>query len=183
MAKTPGTLSPQNIEFIETVLDRLSFIDDLTTPKDETSLKAVGFSELYDYAINPEMVPRDELLTALESNTQIRAGFERLLRNTARFRMPQVAAASTGDIDVREASGCRILFRNSRANDSQVYVILELNDPLAPSPTHLFICARDKAYRKLFLPVFQDGRIQLLVDRESDILQGLKDIETEVILL
>ena len=141
----------------------------------------VGFSELYAYATQADRAPRRELLVALDADACLRRKFEALLRETSMYHLPRVAAAAASDISRREAEGCRISLRSSRAEESQVFVIIELSDPAA-RPGSLFVCGKDRGVRRVDLSEPRDGRIQLLLENDSDIVQGLRDIETEVFL-
>ena len=108
--------------------------------------------------------------------------FQRLLSNTSTIRMPQVAAASSGERTYREADGCKIMFKESRADPAQVFIIIELINKQAVPPTMMFICHPDDSCRRVILGDSVDGRIQLLVDRDSHIVRGLSEVSTEVYL-
>lgn len=142
---------------------------------------AVGFAEVYAYATDPRHQPRAELLSALDGDLRVRRDFEALLRNISVYWMPQVAAASSGKISAREVDGCRMEFRASKADEDQVFVIIELNDKSA-SPRCLFVCGKNGPVRRLDLPEARDGRLQLLLDGESEIAVALRDVESEVFL-
>ena len=168
------------LRFAEQVMDALSVADGLGAPATPGTEARVGFSVLYAYATDPSFEPDPTTLRALEDDPRLRADFQRLIRNTALVRMPEVAAAGTGDIEAREAEGCRIVFRPSRADDKQIYVIVEMRDRTAPPPSMLFICYPDESCRRVSLPEGRDGRFQLLLEADSDVARGLRDIATEV---
>jgi hypothetical protein len=118
----------------------------------------------------------------LERDPALRADLHRLLEKTAVSYLPQVAAASSGTIKVREGQGCLIRFEASRAEPSQTFVVIELTNPETPVPGHLFVCDAENHCLKYPLPPASDGAIQILLEQGSDLLDRLLDIDTEVFL-
>lgn len=174
---TPATKQ----QFTQAALDALTDVDQILSGQ-PANASLVSPSELYAYAVDARYHPTDNLLNALKTNSNVRESFHRLLKNTAQYHMPQVAAASSGEIDGREAAGCKISFRPSRADDKQMYVIIESAGNLEFSPEILFVCDSDGTSVRTELPAAQNGRIQLLMDRDSDMAKGLVDIKQEVYL-
>ena len=178
MAENHGKLEAEHLAFAENIVEALSVLDALDEPTAVTT--AVPFSELYAYAIDPGERPRPELLNALATSPRLRADLNRLLGNPAIVHLPQVAAASTGEIKEREGGGCHIEFRASRADADQIYVIISLEKKVTRTPSTLIICDPMGCCVKVALPAAREGRIQLLLDTESDIANSLRDISTEV---
>lgn len=167
--------------FIETALDALSTSDRILGGSGHPATKASP-SEMHAYAIDPAYQASPVLLHSLKTDPRTRADFQKLLSNTARYYLPQVAAASSGQIEQREADGCKISFRPSRANEAHIYVIIESIGDITFNPTLLFVCDASDHLERAELPEAQNGRIQLLLERESPMAQGLLDIKTEVYL-
>ena len=166
-------------QFTEAALAALLTTDQLlTAPAGAPGL--VSPSEMYAYATDAGYQPSTGLLEALDNRPDIRASFHRLLDNTARYHLPQVAAASSGQIEQRESQGCKFSFRPSRADPSQMYVIIENTRDMDFAPKILFVCNRNGATSRTELPAAQNGRVQLLLERDSDMAKGLLDIKTEV---
>ena len=180
MAEDRGKLTAEHLAFAEDIVETLTVLDALDEPT--TAAKAVSFSELYAYATDPEGRGRPGLLDALAASPRLRADLDRLLGNAAVVHWPRVAAASTGEIKEREGDGSRIEFRASRADAGQVYVIIILEKKAPRAPSTLII--RDPKGRcvKVALPAAREGRIQLLLDTDSEVANGLRDISTEVYL-
>jgi hypothetical protein len=181
MADQSIKLGKQELEFLDGVADGLANTDMLITGTADSNRK-IGFADLYAYATNPHFTPDPALVEALEGDVQLMSDFQRLLSNTAVIRMPQVAAASSGERTYREADGCKIVFKESRADPAQVFVIIELINKQAALPMMMFICHPDDSCRRVILGDSVDGRIQLLVDRDSHIVRGLSEVSTEVYL-
>lgn len=179
MMANENVLSRKGMALVRRALDAAAVADGLTAPRD--GVAAGGFTELYAYATRPDRAPRAELLAALETDDELRRRFEALLRDIAFYRLPQVAAASGAAVSHRAVEGCRISLRESRAEASQVFVIIELDDRTA-KPGSLFVCGAGQAVRRVALPEPREGRVQLLLEAGSDIVQGLRDIDTEIFL-
>jgi hypothetical protein len=179
MATDPNTLNDRELTLVRNTLDAADLAERLL--EDEGQTVAIGFAEIHAYATRPDHNPSDALLRALDSNSRVRRDFETLLKNVSAYWMPQVAAASSGEISTREIDGCRMTFRASKADEAQIFIIIEFTDKSA-RPNALFVCGQDKPMSKVDLPDARDGRIQLLLDADSDIVKGLRDFATEVFL-
>ncbi|MBT3765050.1 MAG: hypothetical protein HOF84_04290 [Rhodospirillales bacterium] len=180
MIEQPLKLGKQELEFLNGVADGLAETDALTSGGGSGG--KIAFAELYAYATDPNFSPAPDLLKALDDDAQLSADFQRLLANTSMLYMPQVAAASSGERQYREADGCRITFKESRADPNQMFVIFELVDKQATPPSIMFICHSDNSCRRVVLSDAIEGRIQLLVDKDSHIVRGLSEVSTEVYL-
>jgi hypothetical protein len=140
-----------------------------------------GMNRLYAYAVSTGREDA-ELERALEVDADLGEAFRRLLDRTAGHVLPRVAAASQGVITGRDGVGCHIRFQDSRAEPDQTYVIIEIADTVAEPPAHMFIVDAAGKCRKFSLPEARNGVIQFLVERDSALLSGLRDIKTEVFL-
>lgn len=170
------------LRLAERLFDAVSTFDWLTRSSEPPGRRKIAPSRLYAYATDARAEVDVELERALDEDAEARAAFRRLLEKTAHGRMPRVAAASSGPILSRDGQGCRIRFERSRAEPNQTYVIIELTDKRAPPPATLFVWDREDRCRRYPLPLAQEGVIQMLVEQESDLLQGLLDIKSEVFL-
>ncbi len=165
------------------VFDALSTLDALTA-KDETAseAKGVGFSELYAFATDPQRAMDNRLRTALSGNADLRRDMDRILDKTALYHFPLVAAASSGEVEERDGEGFKIKLRTSRAESSQTYVMIELDETNTSRPSTLFVRNSENDYEKYPLPELQGGVIQLLVESDSDLVKALRDVHTEVFI-
>jgi hypothetical protein len=163
--------------FASEVMDTIASVDRLlaTGPSGK-----ISFADLYAYAINPLYEPAKGLLDELDRDTNLQADFQRLLRNTARYHLPEVAAASTGILESREGKGCRIILKSSRADPNHLYVIVEVSTDKTFEPEILFVQFPDGRMRRAPLGISQNGRVQILLERDTEIAEGLLDIATEV---
>lgn len=179
MATPDSKLEPGEMEFAEQVATALATLEAVAQPP---AARPIGFAEIYAYATDPLAEPSRALTLGLASEPALQATLRRLLANTALGRLPQVAAASTGAVEAREGNGCRIEFKPSRADPNQLYVLIGLAEGWTRAPATLFVYSPQGNCLKVSLPAAQDGRIQLLVESESDLARALRDVATEVYL-
>ncbi|MBE0529641.1 MAG: hypothetical protein IH626_02370 [Rhodospirillales bacterium] len=179
---TWNTLSDGRKAAAGQVFDALSTLDALTDFSADSQIsRAVGFADLYAYATEPDRPMDERLQRALASDARLRGDLDRLLENTALYRFPRLAAASSGENDRREGDGFTIRLRQSRAEETQTYVIIEVH-PGKEAPSTLFIFGAGHPYGKFPLPAAQDGVIQLLSETSSDLVKALLDVHTEVFI-
>ncbi len=143
---------------------------------------AIAFSRLFGYADDPNPARDPELEQALARDPGLRADFRRLVERIARHHVPRLAAAAGGEIVQRDGDGCRIRLETSLAEPDQTYVIIELAGGDATAPARLFIIDAEDHCNAYPLPPSRDGVIQLLEDGGSALVQGLRDVRTEVFL-
>ncbi|MDH3242219.1 MAG: hypothetical protein OEO83_16320 [Alphaproteobacteria bacterium] len=139
-----------------------------------------GFDDLYRFANDPDMALSGDLARALASSPGLRADLRLLVERAARGGILVAAAASSGTITTRHGTSFRMTLRESRADRSQVYVLIQINGKAALSPRALFVIDDASACRKVSLPTPLNGTVQLLLDADSDIVAALRDPATEV---
>jgi hypothetical protein len=173
---------PEALGLTRQLFDAISNLQGLKPGGKDSTAKKITISRLYAYATGVDGDTDPELERLLAENLAMRGDFRRLLQKTAKWHMPQVAAASTGAISQRGGVNCRIRFEISRAEPEQTYVIIEATDSDVPAPAALFVCDLEDRCDKFPLPRARDGVIQLLLARNSDLLAKLQDINTEIYL-
>ena len=164
------------------LFDAISNLRELAPDGDDSKVQKIAFGRLYAYATGMDGDDDGELERMLADDLPTRRDFRRLLQKTAKWHVPQVAAASTGAIGQRGGVNCRIRFEASRAEPDQTYVIIETTDSDMPAPAALFVCDAADRCDKFPLPRARDGVIQLLLARDSELLAKLRDINTEIYL-
>lgn len=175
---------PESLIVAERIFLTLSALDHLVDAASEQAENSdrIGIGELYRHIRDPEASVTPGLLKALEDDVQLRADFARLTAKNALCRFPIAAAASSGGVARREGAGFRITLRKSRADPSQVYIIIDLAARAGAPPTHLFVLGEEVRYCKHRLPSPLDGTIQILAEDGSDIVRALEDHQAEVFL-
>ncbi len=183
MSKRYRVPTVKQLDLSERLFDTLSTLQELAPEAgDHAGHGRTAFSRLYAYATEPDQDVDPELERAMADDPGLRRDFRRLLEKIATNHLPRVAAASTGPLEQRVGEGCRIRFEPSRAQPTQVFIVIELTDRDAPAPTVLFTCDSEGRCQKFPLPPARDGVIQILQEKDSELLQGLLDIGKEVFL-
>lgn len=144
--------------------------------------RRVGFADLYVYASDPEAEMTPALADKLARDDTFQADLLRLLDRVAAYRFPRAAAASSGPVAQRDGDLYRIALRPSRAEPSQVYIVIELADLDAVPPELIYVCRPGLPCEKHRLPVAHDGAIQILADLRSPLVEALRDGHAEVFL-
>lgn len=141
----------------------------------------VPLSRLFDYATDVARDDDPEIAASLKSDPFLAQDLKRLLQQTAMRQLPRVAAASTALVPTREGAGCRIRLMPSKADPSQVYVVIEILDSGAAPPA-LFVCDAEDRCQRFPLPPAKDGVVQMLVAADSELVKALSDVKTEVFM-
>ncbi|WNK01114.1 hypothetical protein L2D14_06725 [Thalassospiraceae bacterium LMO-JJ14] len=142
----------------------------------------LAVSVLYRYAsdLSYELSPADA--QKLASDDAAQADLAGLIAANAFAYMPRQAAAASGAVSRRESGTAVLTLTPSQAEPGQVYLGIELFDPEAPPPVHLFIRHADGPWRRIQLPPFSGARAQMLLDATGETASALADPETEVYL-
>jgi len=184
MTGTWKSFTPAEQIQVRQAFDALSTLDGLRSPPEPQAARAepMSFSKLYALAMDPEREIGEEMREALAADPRLRKDLHRLLSKAALYRLPPLAAASSGPIAERGGEGFAITLHPSRAEPSQVYVLIELEETRRDTPEMLFVCAGGGCYFKLALPEAQGRRIQVLAEMESELVRALQNAESEVFL-
>ncbi len=143
--------------------------------------RAISPSRLYAYATGPAVT--DAVLeTHLRKNLNLRRTYRRMIESSAAYHLPEAMAASTGDVPERHGRNYRIRVEPSRAEESQVYVTVEVDAGAETQPGTLVMCDRDENCARFPLTGFKNGVCQLIAERDSDLLDLLTDPTTEAYL-
>ena len=140
----------------------------------------VSLKRLYTYLTETDAEDR-QLESSLDSDSALRADLRRLTEKVAAFHVPKLAAAATGQVTRREAPGCRIRLEPSRAEPTQTYVIISLDDP-GRYPRWLAVFSGDDRCRRIALPEPQDGLVQLILDHDSELLAALYNPDSDIFI-
>ncbi len=181
---TWNTMTSKQQTATQLAFNALSTLDAITDNSSalEDATRKLGFSDLYSFVTGPDSTMDEELERALMRDNRLRDDLDRLLDNTAQYHAEYVAAASSGNVSMRQGKGFAIRLHESRAAPQQVYIIIELEDAKATPPTALFLCGSQATYQKRVLPEPQDGTIQMLENLDSEMVASLRDIDTQVFL-
>lgn len=166
-------------EIMEQAQERFNHLQSARTLMDTTLTGSYSASRLYQF-IGGHNDPALE--AALFQNLSLRRAYKTLLTQMAYFHIPQAIAASSEVYPARDCQGCRIRLQASRAESSQLYLIIEISDQRRDMPTKLSAFQKDEAYAQLDLPDARNGVIQTIIEIDSDLASLLKDPKVEIYL-
>ncbi len=167
-----GTLKTTKQKFSE-----LSQADEILTSSE--SHNAVSPSQLFAYANGAK---NEYVEKALSEDLNLRCIHRDLVKRGAVYYVPEVRAASSDLIVSREGRGCRIRMEPSRAEPDQVYVIIELSGDEKTLPTMLVVCDVESNCSRFPLPKVRDGVVQIIADRDADLVRLLSNPKTEAFI-
>ena len=183
MTGTWSALTADEKELVRQAFDALHALDDVRSgAADDASQRRIGFSDLYALATDPDRAMTGDVRRALAADPDLSEDLHRLLAKTAAYRLAPCAAASTGPVFKREGSGFSVSLHPSRAEPSQVYVIIDVADTSLGVPSTLFVCEGRGCFFKFPLPESQGRSIQVLAESESDLVRALRSPGSEVFL-
>ena len=148
---------------------------------EDAAAEVVSMSRLYAYAEGRIAYPDPEIETALATSPSLRAANSRLLSAGAVYEFDLARAASDGDLLPRRGEGCNIRYEDSRADRDHVYVVIEI-EQIGAIPNQLVLFDPDDNCHRFDLPAPRRGIVQLLIDRDSEVLGLLGDPATRVLL-
>ena len=149
-----------------------------TGTTEEMRATRIPISRLYAAATHPRATMPADLASAMLRQPRLRQIYRDFLARGATYYVPEAMAASTEDLPDRNIKGCRIRFENSRAELDQIYVIVELDDPVPKpedAPSALVFCDSENFSVCLELTGWRNGVVQLIVERSSEILRLARD--------
>ncbi|MEG3619699.1 hypothetical protein V5T82_14635 [Magnetovibrio sp. PR-2] len=143
---------------------------------------AVSPSRLWAYAQSQLSDGFEDVLHALDQNPDMRKAYGAMIRSAAMYSFPEAMAAAEADtLPERAGQGCKLSLKPSRAEQTQLYLIIELADT-SKKPKALVVSDKKDRTALLTLPQARDGIIQVIVEKNSDIVRLLKDPKSEAYL-
>lgn len=184
MSRTWNTLPPRQQMVARRAVEALMAIDGLTTSEDGAGgagpRRRVAFRDLLAWVRGAEPHLSRDVERAIAADQRLARDFERLLHRTAGWHGARAAAASSGDLDVREGNGFRLRIKPSRAGAGLIYLLVDLAGD--HQPTTLVLRGPSGQHVKMALPAAQDGVIQILAEETAEEVRLLRDPGTELFL-
>lgn len=182
MSETP-TVPVRGAPFAEAVFVALDTLASIAPdPGRARSQRRVGFADLYRFALDGSVGMSPQLGDALKASPGLRGDLRHLLERTAPLHISARAAASSATVTTRQGSEFRMTLRESHADRSQIYVIIQFSESVGPAPSTLFVIDDERGCRKLPLPAASAGAVQLLLEADSELVAALRDPRTEVFM-
>ncbi len=160
----------------------LSLRDSLTRDPEAGGEPRFGISDLHAYVNDPDYSAQAGFDEALERDERLRHNLEALLTRRAICRFELARVASTGGVSHRQEGLYSISIQESLAMSGRSIVVIELAGDSPTAPQTIFAQSPEGPCHKLSLPEAENGRIQLLVERESAFVSTFSDPNARVYL-
>ena len=132
------------------------------------SPRGLGVAELLQFLTDPGRDLTIEEQRSLFADPRLRADYQRLKARIVVAEMPMLAAASTGDVNVRRFDGGTVKIHVSRVPD-QIYVLLQFNLASHAPRSMLLESADGDVIRRSLPQPDTDGRIMMVLDQKNAI--------------
>ncbi len=142
----------------------------------------LAISTLFRYVNDPGFELSDDAARRLAEHPAAMADLERLIAQSALVHLPTLAAAASDKVTRRETEHAVIFMTPSRTDPEQVYLSIDMVDPAARQPTHLFAGLPGSDWHKLALPPFAGARAQVLLEAGHPIFTILGNPQSVVYL-
>ena len=181
---TDYQISNENdVDRVRETFNEISWVNKLTSLQNSSSNEGpISLSDIYTYIKTASDV--DETIEKhVRSNINLWKFYKKMISQTATVHLPEAMAASSEEIPyVRHGDKWTVTIELSRAEPNQVYIIFELTEIINQSPKSIFFFKGNETYPRWELPEINDGVIQLISDRQSDLVKLLMDPKTEAYL-
>jgi len=172
-----------DIDSIRDTFNSLSW-EEILGSSNDTKQKSgsLSLSEIYNY-IKTASIPDENIEKTIRSNINLWKFYKRAISETAIIRMPEAMAASSQELPfTRHGKDWTLTIELSRAEPQQVYIIFKLLKNINPAPSSIFFFKNDQTPPRWELPEMHEGVIQIISDRNSDLVKLLMDPKTEAYL-
>ena len=129
---------------------------------------------------------KQQIERAISSDLRVRKQYRMLLQHMRVATAAREALAQdVAELDVRQGDGFRILFRRSRADAGQTYVILELDahSDLSPDVDYMLLAEDEHTVVRLLFVAPDAGRSQTILPSDDGQLATLKKPDVELSLI
>ena len=157
--------------------------------KAECTKVPVMFGELVHYVHGTATVDEQRVKTAISNDLSLRRQFDSLLKNARVAAAPSQAQAASGASDPgsmqRKTRAFTLLFKPSRANADQIYVLLTVHAESGMKDGHcpVIIASLASEIGRLQFPPLKDQSAQLLMDVDDQRLVIVHNADAELSLI
>lgn len=161
----------------------LSLMRAVKTGQKQKRVQRVSPSEIYRYVLSG--VVDTAIDTAIIADSRATAIYHQLVKDHALFHIPHAAAASSDEaLMERISSDVVIQLIPSRMEQDQIYLQVELSGELGGKDhAVLNVFGRMGEQSCVQLTGIADGRCQLLMSVDEDLIQLLQQIDSEVFVV
>lgn len=141
--------------------------------------KTLSSARLFAFA---QGAPDRELEDRLKDELCVRRTYQLMLKRLSLFYIPEAVAASSETYPERIHEGCKIRLQPSRAQDDQLYLILEFLDQRTEFPVRMNVMDDTGTQARMDLPEARNGIIQTIIEKSSVMAMVLANPKAEVFL-
>lgn len=146
----------------------------------------VGFAHLVHYVEGRDFEGSERVEAALRNDLSLRRTFKQLLSRRSVAALPQEAQADDGArVSQREGEGFSVLFRPSKANPDQLYVILRVFPDFgaAEGKAFMLVAELDDEVTRVRFPELLDGQSQCILPIDHAPLAALQAPKSHISLV
>lgn len=143
--------------------------------------RPVSLSLLQRYAVEGDVTLSPAQWDAVSRSSSLSEALDRFLRGTSVAYFPRLAAASSGEEFERMEEGFELRLLPTKAREDQVYLVIVLDADNDSPPRTLTVRPKDGAPVRLSLPQPRNQRVQILLERSSDIVREMRN-DAEIFL-
>ena len=150
------------------------------------SIVPVMFGELVHYVHGTALVDEARVKAAINSDLVLRRQFNNLLKSSRVATAPSQAQAASGESLVqRKTRAFTLVFKSSRANKDQIYVLLTVHAESGMADGHrpVIIASLFSELGRLQFPPLKDQSAQLLLEIDDERLVIVQNADAELSLI
>jgi hypothetical protein len=149
------------------------------------AMRPIVLADIVEY-IRGNEYQQQRVAVALATDLRVRKQFTMLLNQQRIAIAPQEALAQhAAELEMRLGEGFTLLFRRSRADQQQVYVILELDPALEPvdGAAYSILAMSESDVVRVRFPALNNNRAQAILREGDKQLELLRDPNIELNLI
>lgn len=143
--------------------------------------RPVSLSLLQRYATSGDITLSTTQWNAVSQNPRLSEALDRFLRGASVAYFPRLAAASSDEAFERTGDGYVLRLLPTKAREDQLYLIISFDAGYEASVATLTVRPKEGVPVRLALPQPRNQRIQVLLERDSDIVRELRN-DAEIFL-
>jgi len=177
--------SPEALAAAEAAFVQVSVANELIEAMtDDQGVPAIAYGRLYEYAKARDPARDPQVTKALGEDRSVWEQFRAIAARIGNFGEAAAAAAASTQISHRDGMGWRIHLKPSKAKPDQTYLVFEWSDLALPPPRILYVYGANKSVPlSCELGEAHEGKIQKVLEEDSELVRALRDPASEVLPL
>jgi hypothetical protein len=126
-----------------------------------------GVAEIVQFLNDPSRMLTPGEQRALFADPRLRADYRRLKRQATTFELPALAAASSGNVNVRRFDGGSVAIHPSRI-PGQLYVVVRFDRPASSPRAILLESTTDDLIKRVLPSADPQGEVMMVLNENND---------------